>query len=78
MAATGAERSRAWRERRKAEGLRLLHGRFVAEPARPRPPEHGANGYAYRGCRCRVCRDGINEAQRERRLARLAPDAVDR
>jgi hypothetical protein len=68
---TDAQRQAAYRVRKRAAGYRQLHGTWTLEPhqnMRPnQEPEHGtANRYRWRQnpCRCRPCRDAINEYNR--------------
>jgi hypothetical protein len=45
MTMTGAQRSKAWRQRKLAAGYRLVHGRATTEPRKigraGEPPPHG-------------------------------------
>lgn len=61
---TGADRSRAYRQRKLAAGYRLLHGRLTTEPSTriKGPPPHGTarryNSYTHK-CRCTECTDAV-------------------
>lgn len=61
---TGAERSKAYRQRKLAAGYRLLHGRLTTEPSSrlKGPPPHGTrrrySSYTY-PCHCAECTEAV-------------------
>lgn len=65
-----AHYSKAYRERKKAEGFRILHGYPTKAPHVNRPPSeippHGPSRYRSRiwRCRCDTCRASVAEINR--------------
>lgn len=76
-AKSGAERQKAYRQRKIESGLRLVKGRFTDEPLRNarkgEAPPHGTNrryNSAQFDCRCQRCLDARRDYCRELREAR--------
>jgi hypothetical protein len=74
-----AERQRRYRERRRAQGWRQVHGTWTKAPhrnhlANQEPPHGTPNRYRWKQdpCRCRACLDAINEYNRTYRQKRKA------
>jgi len=72
-----AEYMRRYRDRKRAEGYRIVRGNLVLGPPAPRrvAAPHGTSAYHY-GCRCDECRAANAAAQRRYRAKRAGRSTV--